>query len=169
MEPGPPLQVVRGRVRVRRVEARAAVVGPRPDAVVIRPFALRAVVVSGEVEQLAPYLFGGEAEERPRRVGLDGLQGAEQADQGILEDVLGVDPAATLRSRPTIFRANNSRRPWKPRMSSSRAVRSPPLYAVDPLDELGCLGGRIGHGSNSEHLDADVATNGLKRAGCNHV
>jgi hypothetical protein len=52
--------------------------------------------VPGQVEQLAPHLLGGQAEERPRRIGVDRLQGPEQAEQGILEVIFRVDKAADL-------------------------------------------------------------------------
>ena len=48
----------------------------------------------GQVEQLAPDLLGSQAEERSRRVGANRLQCPEQAEQGVLEDILGVNPAA---------------------------------------------------------------------------
>jgi hypothetical protein len=169
MESGPPLHVVRRRGRGRGVEARAAVVGPRPYAVGVGALTLQAVVVPGQVKQLTPYLFGGEAEEHPRRVGADGLQGPEQPDQGVLQDVVVVGPAADLG----IAMQHLSREELQPSVEAAdelvarREVTAP--HAGDPLDELGCLGGRIDHGSHSEHLDADVATNGLKRAWHNHL
>ena len=60
------------------------VVGPEP---------LRAVVVPGQVDQLAADLGGGQAEEVACRRRGDRPQGAVQADQGVLGDVVALLPA----------------------------------------------------------------------------
>jgi hypothetical protein len=54
IEPGPPLQIVRIRVRCGEgVEARAAVAGPRRHALVVGSCALRVVDMPGQIKQLA--------------------------------------------------------------------------------------------------------------------
>src|SRR5262249_43238487 len=83
--------------RVRRREDLAALRWRFGVRGVMRAGALRPVVVLGQVEQLAANLQGRQAEEGSG--GGDGqlLERALQAEDGVLEDVVGLLPAMDLR------------------------------------------------------------------------
>jgi hypothetical protein len=49
-------------------------------------------VASGEVEAFPPDLLGAQDEELLRRSRLDLMQGADQADQGTVQDIVGFGP-----------------------------------------------------------------------------
>src|SRR6266540_1520580 len=53
---------------------------------------VRSEEVTGQVEQLASHLRGGQTEKIAHRAGTYLLQGSQQTHQGVLEDVVGLDP-----------------------------------------------------------------------------
>ena len=57
-------------------------------------------VAPGQVEQLAAHLLGGQAEEVAHRGGLDVLQGAQQPQDGVLQQVAALLPAAHRGEAP---------------------------------------------------------------------
>jgi hypothetical protein len=97
--------------------------------------------VPRQVDQLAADLLGSQAEERARRVGLDRLQRAEQTDQGVLQHVVGVGPAAHLG----IAAKHLPRKEFQTSVDAATElvargeVAGP--HAGDPLDELRRFGG----------------------------
>jgi hypothetical protein len=114
--------------------------------------------VPGQIEQLAPHLLGGQAEEGARRVGADGLEGAEQADKGVLQDVLGVDPAAdpAVASRHLAGQRFEAALERADQLVARREIAGP--HAVEPLDHLRRLGGGVDHRSHSRCRNSeDVA------------
>src|SRR5262249_18706517 len=92
-----PGRVVRGIVRSGepRVGAGRGGVASAPGGVVC-PLPLRAVVVLDQVEQFAADVQGRQAEEVQRGLHRYLLEGAVQADDGVLQHVVGLLPAADV-------------------------------------------------------------------------
>jgi len=82
------------------VQGASLVVGGKAVGVVVGADALGAEVLLGQIEEFAAHLQGGEVEEMPDRFNLHLRQGPVQPDHGVLENIVGLFPAAQGRIAP---------------------------------------------------------------------
>ena len=94
IRPALPAPAGPGRRRFSRISSLAGVVGPDAPG---------PVEVPGQVEQLPADFLGGQAVKRPHGIRPDDPQRPQQAEQGVLQHVVGIDPAADGGAAPQHF------------------------------------------------------------------
>src|SRR5262249_49648416 len=97
----------------------------------------RAVVGAPQGDELAADQDGGQGVEGPHRFGANRAQGVEQAEEGALEDVVGLLPAAQLGEAPEHASGEHFEAPGDAAEELVAGALVAGVHAGEPVMELG--------------------------------